>query len=226
MTLIAGMPVTLVRHPRARRMKLSLDRRTGALRLSIPPRASAARALAWAEAHAGWAAAQAAKLPEKIALVDGAVFPLLGTPTTLVWCEGRGGRVDPGAAVLAVTCPSERLAAVTLRWLRRHALEVLSADTAEFAVRAGVRVTRVSIGDPRSRWGSCSAAGAIRYSWRLILAPPSVRRATVAHEVAHRLHMDHSPRFHAALATIADEDPRVSRQWLAANGAALHGLGA
>jgi predicted metal-dependent hydrolase len=60
----------------------------------------------------------------------------------------------------------------------------------------------VSIGDADSRWGSCSAAGAIRYSWRLILAPPHVRRFVVAHEVAHRLHMDHSSAFKAAEARL------------------------
>ena len=32
------------------------------------------------------------------------------------------------------------------------------------------------VGDAKSRWGSCSVYGAIRYNWRLILAPPAVRR--------------------------------------------------
>ncbi|MBR7518504.1 DUF45 domain-containing protein, partial [Mycobacterium tuberculosis] len=76
-------------------------------------------------------------------------------------------------------------------WLRREALRLLSADTADYAARAGVTVARVAVGDPRGRWGSCAASGAIRYSWRLALAPAAVRRATAAHEVAHRLHMNH-----------------------------------
>ena len=81
---------------------------------------------------------------------------------------------------------------------------------------------RVGVGDPRSRWGSCASSGAIRYSWRLILAPPDVRRATVAHELAHLLHMDHSAAFHAAHARILGADPRPARAWLRANGAGLH----
>ena len=83
-------------------------------------------------------------------------------------------------------------------WLKRLARDTLSAETAAIAAAAGVSVRSVSIGDADSRWGSCSAAGAIRYSWRLILAPPHVRRFVVAHEVAHRLHMDHGAAFKAA----------------------------
>ena len=49
----------------------------------------------------------------------------------------------------------------------------LAAETAEFAAKAGVKVSRVGVGDPLSRWGSCSASGGIRYSWRLILAVPA-----------------------------------------------------
>jgi predicted metal-dependent hydrolase len=109
--------------------------------------------------------------------------------------------------------------------LRAEALKLLSAETAEFAARAGVRVARVSIGDPRARWGSCASSGAIRYSWRLAMAPGFVRRATVAHEVAHRVHMHHGPDFHALVAQLLGADPAAARAWLRAHGSALHWVG-
>ena len=112
-----------------------------------------------------------------------------------------------------------------MRWLKRHALDVLSRETAEYAAKAGVAVTRVGVGDPTSRWGSCSSSGAIRYSWRLILAPDHVRRATVAHEVAHRVHMNHSPRFHALVEQLFGADPKPARLWLRREGAGLHRFG-
>ena len=77
-----------------------------------------------------------------------------------------------------------------------------------------------------SRWGSCASTGTIRYSWRLILAPAFVRRATVAHEVAHLVHMNHAPAFHALVAEILGSDPRPARAWLRREGAALHRFGA
>ena len=117
-----------------------------------------------------------------------------------------------------------RTAAERYRWLKREALRLLSAETAEFAAKAGVRVTRVGIGDPRSRWGSCAASGAIRYSWRLILAPAEIRRATVAHEVAHLRHLDHSPEFHAFHAELYGGETRSARRWLRMHGPALHAI--
>lgn len=120
---------------------------------------------------------------------------------------------------------SERLGTRVEAWLKREALAVLSADTGHFAERAGIRVAGVTIADPRRRWGSCSSRGAIMYSWRIVLAPRFVRRAIAAHEVAHRLHMNHSPAFHAANARILGEDPAPARDWLRRYGAELHLFG-
>lgn len=99
---------------------------------------------------------------------------------------------------LVVGGPGESLARSVERWLIGQARDVLSAETARVAALAGVGIRSVSVGDAASRWGSCSASGAIRYSWRLVLAPEECLRFVVAHEVAHRLHMDHSADFRAA----------------------------
>ena len=64
--------------------------------------------------------------------------------------------------------------------------------------RPASRATSVSVGDAGTRWGSCSSQGRIRLSWRLILAPPEVRRYVVAHEVAHLVHLDHGARIQGA----------------------------
>ena len=57
------------------------------------------------------------------------------------------------------------------------------------------RVTRVTLRDTRSRWGSCSSEGRLNFSWRLILTPEPVLDYVVAHEVAHLVHMNHGARF-------------------------------
>jgi predicted metal-dependent hydrolase len=82
-------------------------------------------------------------------------------------------------------------------FLKRRALDVMSREVRDYAGSAGVTATSVSVGDAGSRWGSCSSQGRIRLSWRLILAPPNVRRFVVAHEVAHLVHLDHSAKFKA-----------------------------
>jgi hypothetical protein len=80
-------------------------------------------------------------------------------------------------------------------FLKRLALETMSSEVAEFSRMAGVTARSVTVGDAGSRWGSCSSEGRIRLSWRLILAPPEVRRYVVAHEVAHLKHLNHGTEF-------------------------------
>lgn len=215
----------VVRHARARRMRLAIDPRDGRVRLTLPPRASLKKALAWVEAQRAWIAAQQARLPQSQPFVPGSCFPLRGQSVEIVWPVA--GVRTPRLEGERLLCggPAEGLDRRIERWLRAEALRVLSEETAHYAARAGVSVARVSIGDPRGRWGSCASSGAIRYSWRLILAPDFVRRATVAHEVAHRVHMNHAPAFHRLVDTLYEGDVAQARAWLRANGAALHWIG-
>jgi len=220
---IEGLEV--VRNPRARRLKLTLDRVSGRARLVLPARAALKPALAWAGAQAAWLAEQRARLPQVQPFAIGLVLTIDDRPVTIVRGEGARRTLAFDGATLSVAGPIETLPRRVEAWLKRRALDLLTEETAYYAARAGVSVTRVAVGDPRGRWGSCASDGAIRYSWRLILAPRFVRRATVAHEVAHRVHMDHSPAFHALVAKLYGEDPTPARQWLRAHGSSLHGFG-
>jgi hypothetical protein len=216
----------LVVSPRARVMRLRVDRRSGQVVLTVPRRVSRRHALDWAAGHRAWVEAQLAKIVPAASLGDGAELPLYGAPHRILWDEAasRVPRLEPGR--LVVGGPADNLEARILRWLRRHAADLLSRETEEFAAKAGVSVSRVGIGDPVSRWGSCSSSGAIRYSWRLILAPDWVRRATVAHEVAHRVHMNHGPDFHALVERLLGVDPKPARLWLRRHGPSLHRIAA
>lgn len=217
--------VEVVRNARSRRMRLAVDPRSGAVRLTLPARASLRKGLAWAEEQAAWIASQRAKLPESRPFAPGARVPLEDDEIEIVWpaTTGRIPRLDGDR--LLCGGPREGLERRVERWFRAEALRILSEETAEYADRAGVTVTKVGVGDPRGRWGSCAFSGAIRYSWRLILAPSLVRRATVAHEVAHRVHMNHSPAFHRLVEQLFETDPAPQRAWLRRHGAALHWVG-
>lgn len=221
----AAPPIEVVRHPRARRMRLSIDPASGAVRLTLPPRSPVKAGLAWAEEKREWIAAQRARLPQAVPFADGAVIPFGDDRLTIAWRarETRTPRRD--GDVLRCGGPEDRLAPRVERWLRGEALRLLDADTRAIADAEGIAIERVGIGDPRTRWGSCTGTGTIRYSWRLVLAPGFVRRAVVAHEVAHRLHMDHSPAFHAAVARLLGDDPRFAMAWLKRHGAGLHWIG-
>lgn len=65
----------------------------------------------------------------------------------------------------------------------------------ELAAEQGLTVTRVSVRNQRSRWGSCSRSGHICLNWRLIEMPDSIRDYVMLHELMHLKRMDHSPGF-------------------------------
>jgi len=220
-----GAPLIVKRMAQAKALRLRVDPRDGAVRLTMPARGPMGPALAWVEGKRGWIEAQLAAIPQPVAIGPGAVIPYEDGQLRVDWSPGgpRTPRVEGDRLVLGG--PEELVARRVLRWLARQAAAVLEAETREYARLAGVTVARVAVGDARSRWGSCSSGGDIRYSWRLILAPPAVRRATVAHEVAHRLHMDHSPAFHAAVARLYGRDPAAERDWLRRHGSDLQRFG-
>ena len=78
-------------------------------------------------------------------------------------------------------------------FLKREARKDLEAAVARHCEELGVKPRRIVLRDTVSRWGSCSSTGALNFSWRLILAPPFVLDYLAAHEVAHIVHMNHSP---------------------------------
>ena len=217
--------IEIVRNARAKSMRLSLDRTTGRARLVVPKRVALKGALAWAEDKRDWLEAQRAGLPQGLPLVPGATVTVDDVPLTIEWSEGRRRAVVREGNALSLQGPVETVPRRVDAWLKRVALDLFDADTRHYAALAGVTVARVAIGDARGRWGSCASSGAIRYSWRLVLAPSWVRRATAAHEVAHRVHMNHGRAFHALVAELYGSDPAPARAWLRANGTALHWVG-
>lgn len=217
--------LTIVRRPRARSMRLTIDPRDASVLLSLPSRAALRPALAWAAGKRDWIEGELARLPGPQPIAPGMIFTFAGEPVQLNWTPSLPRTIRKGEGALMMGGPEENLAARLLRYLRREALAVLEHETRTLAARHGIAVARVAVGDPKSRWGSCASSGDIRYSWRLILAPDEVRRATVAHEVAHRVHMNHGAAFHALVAELHGSDPKSSRQWLRNHGAALHWFG-
>ena len=209
----------------AKSMRLRVDPRTGAVILTLPRRASRRRAVDWAAGHREWVERQLAAIPSAERLGPGSLVPLHDIPHRVDWSAERPRAIALVDGRIVAGGPVEHLEARLLAWLKRRALDLLADETRELAARCGTQASRVAVGDPLSRWGSCSSSGAIRYSWRLILAPDFVRRATVAHEVAHLVHMNHGPEFHRLVEQVLGADPKPARLWLRRRGTSLHRIG-
>jgi predicted metal-dependent hydrolase len=191
------VPIEIRKVKSARRLRLRFDEARRTLKLTCPSRTSRRSALAWALDQRNWIEAQLARAEAPEPFEDGATIPLEGKTVRMFWDASAPRTPVLCGDVLRVGGPASGLARRVELFLKRRALEVMSREVAEFAAEADVTAASVSVGDASTRWGSCSSQGAIRLSWRLILAPPAVRRYVVAHEVAHLVHLDHSPRFKA-----------------------------
>ena len=194
-----GLPAPVEIRPirSARRLRLRFDEATGTLKLTCPVRTSRRAALAWALDQRDWIEAQLARASPPEPFARGAVIPVEGADVRIEWGPSHPRTPILVGAELRCGGPEDAVPRRVERFLKTLALERISDDVVEFAAKAGVSVRSVAVGDASSRWGSCSSEARLRLSWRLILAPPDVRRYVVAHEVAHLKHMNHGPDFKA-----------------------------
>ena len=225
--LEARLPLPIIIRPirRARRMRLRLDEAEGRLTLTCPWRTSRRTALKWALEQAAWIDAQIARTEPGRPFAPGASIPVEGEERTIRWNPNEARRVVLERTLLHCGGPEAGLARRVETFLKAHALAIMAAEVAEYAALAGVSARSVRVGDPKSRWGSCSSDGRIRLSWRLILAPPAVRRFVVAHEVAHLRHLDHGAGFKALEAELVGPGVTEARAALRRLGPGLRRVG-
>lgn len=212
----------VVRHAQSRRYRLVFDAARGELRLTVPRRTNERAALKWAGEQQAWLAEQVCKAAAPVVVGPGASVPFLGIDRIVDWTLAAPRAIRLDGDRLRVGGPAESVGRRIERWLKAQALDLMARESRDIAAMVGLSVGRVGVGDPRSRWGSCTHTGDLRYSWRLVMAPDHVRRATVAHEVAHLRHMDHGPAFHSLVDQLHDGDVAAARSWLRREGRGLH----
>lgn len=223
--LVDGRPVPVrVRvSARARSYRLSLPHKGGPV-LTVPPHGRWSEAAAFLDRHTGWLSARLKRAPAAVTFSAGEMVPLRGVPHVIVPTGALRGRVhiDNGPEGPALFVPGEEahIARRLTDWLKLEARADLGARVDFHAERLGVSPKSISLRDQSTRWGSCSSAGRLNFSWRLILAPAFVLDYVAAHEVAHLCEMNHSPRFwNKVLETLPDM--ARGRDWLKVHGKAL-----
>lgn len=224
--------VALRRASTARRFTLRVRFAARDAVLTMPSRASIRDARAFAERHAAWIATRLNRLPATIPFAHGSIIPLRGVDHALLHMPQRRGTVwteqrdDVSTRVaLCVAGQAEHLHRRVQDHLKREARRDLETAVARHTSTLGLAPRGVGLRDPVSRWGSCSSSGSLNFSWRLIMAPSHVLDYLAAHEVAHLVHLDHSPRFWALARRLCPDTDRAEA-WLSAHGAHLHKYGA
>ncbi|MEZ5694221.1 MAG: SprT family zinc-dependent metalloprotease [Altererythrobacter sp.] len=217
-----ALPLAIKRHPTARRMTLRLAPDGREVRVTIPKWGRTREALEFARSRAEWLEAQLGKVEQPKAPIPGSILPFRGEELAVDWQQDHPRRVQREGGRLLVGGPLEALPARLERWLKAEARELMAADLAEYCRRANVPTPNIALSGAQRRWGSCSTSGTVRINWRLVMAPDAVRRSVVAHEVAHLVHFDHSPAFHALLGDLFEGDLKGADRWLKRQGRSLY----
>jgi predicted metal-dependent hydrolase len=224
--LIKGKPVhyRVRRSRRARKMGVQVCRRDGVV-ITLPRRVALKIVPELLEHWADWIDAKADELgvrhgPEVRGYSSGSVISILGRPHILRISGLPSGRSRPvvqlGEGYLDLQlAPPDVFAPrpVLEKYLRRLAREDLVPRTELWSERIGLVPGKIIVGERTSRWGSCSARGTLSFCYRLVMAPPAVIDAVVAHEICHLAHLNHGPRFYALLDR-ACPDHRTAMDWL------------
>jgi len=221
--------VALKRRPTAKRITLRVSNATGEVVLTIPERTDLGIAQRFADSHGGWIATRLAKVPMRVLFEPGALVPLRGVPHRIVhWSNIRGTtqaiRTADGTPILAVSGEQPHVARRVQDFLEAEAKRDFAEAVKRHTAALGVKAKRITVRDTKSRWGSCSASGALSFSWRLVMAPPFVLDYLAAHEVAHLRELNHSHRFWKLTHDLC---PRTeeAEAWLKTYGSALHRFG-
>ena len=197
--------------------------------LTMPIRGSVAAAHEFAVRHADWIGTRLRKLPKPVPFEAGEVIPFEGMPHRIVHAPSARGivwidRTADDEPAIYVAGDAHHLPRRVGDFLKRLAKKKLDAAVKRHSSRLNLAPRGVTVRDTTSRWGSCSATGALNFSWRLIMAPPFVLDYLAAHEVAHLVHLNHSDAFWAVTRSLSD-DTDAAEDWLKLHGASLHRYG-
>ncbi len=219
------IPIYLSERKGIKRITLAFSSKTRRMILTAPPRTPRTYLRTFIKTHHDWIQQQVAKpVVQPKVFTPGALVPFEGRNYTLVHQISNRVIVEIRNDTLFIQAAASRIDTHVRRFLIKRAHESLEAKSHTFAQTLGVSIKKITVKAMHTRWGSCSSDGNLNYNWRLILAPPEILIYVCAHEVAHRVYMDHSAAFWQTVAKLYP-DYKTARLWLKKNGQSLYAFG-
>lgn len=227
--VIAGrtLPLRIVENDRARRLTLRIDPGGRGLRITVPPGLARGEVERFLARHQDWLEKRLEKVPVRPQVRPDIKIPIRGLPHLIVHEPARRGTVtasqDERGPILVVNGERVHLPRRVADFLKREAKRDIEMLVARHCDAIGKRAKAIRFRDTSSRWGSCTADGALSFSWRIMMAPPPVINYLVAHEVAHLRAMNHGPGFWTLCEELCPDMERC-KSWLRRNGGALQAI--
>lgn len=221
----ANVPVYVRERKGSTRITMSFSTKERHVVVSAPKRTTKTFLRDFITKHQGWIEKQVAKhgaVAKEFA--PGVIVLYKGKPHTLTHEESNKVLVKPDGDSFFVRAATTRIDTHVRRWLLKQTMEACNVASLQFAKALNVTVAKISVKSMHTRWGSCSSSGNLNYNWRLILAPEEILTYVCAHEVAHRVHMNHSKAFWDTVAKVCPNYEKA-RTWLKKNGSSLYAFG-
>ena len=215
------VPFKVRRNRRAKRMYLRYHPADHTFSLTLPQRTRIEEGVRFVSSKSDWIAQTLQHTPMRKTYRPGMLLPILGQMTRLVSDPDLPAPFALRDDTLMIGAGSGSFAKRTeaaLKKIVRHELSELADFKAQ---QLNKTVNRITLRDTRSRWGSCSSARNLMFSWRLVFAPYEVLDYVVSHEVAHLRHMNHSARFWLCVESICP-DYLAWKDWLRDHGSELY----
>ncbi|KAA0968499.1 M48 family metallopeptidase [Aureimonas fodinaquatilis] len=226
--LISGqnVPVDFREHPTAKRLILKITS-TGTVAVTIPRRTARKTVLAFLDRHQDWVNQRLAERQDVPQVAHGGVLPFRGKRLEILHEPGlRATRLEnceAGHFRLHVGGEAMHLPRRVKDFLVREARKQLQSSVDRHSQAVGMRPASMTLKDTTTRWGSCTHARGLSFSFRIIMAPPAVLDYLAAHEVAHFVEMNHSPRFWALCHQLCPQTDSAMA-WLKTNGQQLQAI--
>ena len=221
-----NIKLSFKRNARCKRMIMRVAKDGTGLTMTLPKRTTQAEALRFAHASKAWVLKNISNRMPALAFESGVAVPFRGEIYTIACPGGKRGLVQLDLIAKTIIVPGDP-AHINRRltdWFKQQALKDLLLASEHYANAMNVEFSALTVRDQSSRWGSCSAARALSYSWRLVLAPRYVLDYVAAHEVAHIQEMNHGPRFWRLVLTHC-KNAKEARNWLKHQARDLHRYG-
>ncbi|RWX74586.1 M48 family peptidase [Neorhizobium lilium] len=222
-----ALPLTIKENSRATRITLRIEPGGRALNLTVPLGLRKGEIEGFLDRHQGWLANRLSKFTEENPVRDGGAIPIRGVSHRIEHTGSLRGITEAAEVnhepLLRISGLEDHMGRRLVAFLKKEARKDLELLVARHAGIIRKPVISISLKDTRSRWGSCSWDGRLSFSWRIVMAPPSVIDYLAAHEVAHLQEMNHGPKFWALCKQLCPQ-MEDARKWLKQNGSQLHAI--
>jgi len=131
-------------------------------------------------------------IPEKIE--KDTIIPYLGSRYPVIWFDQKNPLID-GYCYLPIKWQGKSTQKKLIQWLKQEAIVYLTKRTRDWSACLKITINSITITSAKKRLGSCNRKKDIRYTWRIMMLPPTLIDYIVLHELAHIKVHAHSKDF-------------------------------